>query len=219
MQSRSSRKGKSGLDRKASRTRKPKRYSKLALHTSESRRRIPGLLLPNCWAPLIAAYTGCRISEALQLRKEDVRKDSGHYIFDLNPLAGSIKSGAFRLVPVHPHLIDLGLLRFVEQSDSGPLFAKGSYKRVLDFVRTIVTDERVQPNHAWRHRFKTISRNLGIDHRVVDAIQGHAARTSGEDYGNVSVLAMARVIDAIPRPNLKEPLTGSDQGSLEDEVA
>ena len=33
--------------RRVSRTRKPKRYSKLALHTSESRRRTPGLLLPN----------------------------------------------------------------------------------------------------------------------------------------------------------------------------
>lgn len=151
------------------------------------------------WAPLIACYTGCRISEALQLRKEDVRVDSDHHVFDFNPDAGSIKSGAYRLVPVHQHLIDLGLLRFVENSDDGPLFAKGCYKRVLDFVRTVVTDKRVQPNHAWRHRFKTISRNLGLDHRVVDAIQDHAARTAGEDYGDVSVIAMARVVAAIPR--------------------
>lgn len=151
------------------------------------------------WGPLIAAYTGCRIAEALQLRKEDVREESGHHIFDLNPLAGSIKSGTYRLVPIHQHLIDLGLLRFVEGSDHGPLFAKGSYKRVTDFVRTIVKDERIQPNHAWRHRLKTITRNFGLDHRVVDCIQGHAARTSGEDYGDVTVTAMARVVAAIPR--------------------
>ncbi|WKA29344.1 tyrosine-type recombinase/integrase [Bradyrhizobium roseum] len=151
------------------------------------------------WAPLIAAYTGCRIAEALQLRKEDIRNESGHYIFDLNPLAGSIKSGSYRLVPVHQHLIELGLLSFIDGSDHGPLFAKGSYKRVTDLVRTVATDERIQPNHAWRHRLKTISRNLGLDHRVVDCIQGHAARTSGEDYGDVTVTAMARVISAIPR--------------------
>lgn len=151
------------------------------------------------WGPLIAAYTGCRIAEVLQLRKEDVRKDSQHRVFDFNPAAGSIKSGLYRLVPVHQHLIDLGLLRFVEDSDEGPLFAKGSYKRVVDFVRAVVTDKRVQPNHAWRHRLKTIARNLGLDHRVVDAIQGHAPRTAGEDYGDVSVTAMARVIAAIPR--------------------
>jgi integrase len=151
------------------------------------------------WGPLIACYTGCRIAEALQLRKEDIRKDSKHRVFDFNPAAGSIKSGSYRLVPVHQHLIDLGLLRFLEDSDDGPLFAKGAYKRVLDFVRTVVTDKRVQPNHGWRDRLKTIARNFGLDHRVVDAIQGHAPRTAGEDYGDVSVVAMARVIAAIPR--------------------
>ncbi|MFK4561880.1 integrase [Bradyrhizobium ottawaense] len=150
------------------------------------------------WGPLIACYTGCRIVEALQLRKEDIREDSNHRVFDFNPAAGSIKSGLYRLVPVHQHLIDLGFLRFVEDSDDGPLFAKGSYKRVVDFVRTVVTDNRVQPNHGWRHRLKTIARDLGLDHRIVDAIQGHAPRTAGEDYGDVSVAAMARVIAAIP---------------------
>ncbi|MET4320336.1 hypothetical protein [Bradyrhizobium sp. RT5a] len=151
------------------------------------------------WAPLIAAYTGCRIAEALQLRKQDVRKESKHHVFDFNPAAGSIKSKSYRLVPVHRHLIDLGFLDFVDESDDGPLFAKGAYKRVVDFVRTVVTDERVQPNHGWRHRLKTIARNLGLDHRIVDAIQGHAPRTAGEDYGDVTVTAMSRVIAAIPR--------------------
>ena len=151
------------------------------------------------WAPLIAAYTGCRISEALQLRKEDVREESGHHIFDLNPLAGGIKTGTFRLVPVHRHLIELGLLDFVEGADDGPLFAEGCYGQVVDLVRTVVADERVQPTHGWRHRFKKLGRDLGFDPRVVDAIQGHAPRTSGNHYGEVSVIAMARVIDAMPR--------------------
>ncbi|WP_354098054.1 hypothetical protein [Bradyrhizobium sp. S3.2.12] len=150
------------------------------------------------WTPLIAAYTGCRIGEALQLRKEDIRKESDQHIFDLNPLAGSIKTGSFRLVPIHPHLIDLGFLRFVEDSNDGSLFAKGSYKRVVDFVRTIVTDKRVQPHHAWRHRLKSIARTHRFDPRVVDAIQGHAPRTSSDDYGDVSVTAMAHVINDIP---------------------
>ncbi|WP_316228281.1 hypothetical protein [Bradyrhizobium sp. SZCCHNR1039] len=166
------------------------------------------------WGPLIAAYTGCRIAEALQLRKEDVRRDSGHHVFDLNPLAGSIKSGTYRLVPVHPHLIEMGLLSFVEESNDGPLFAKGCYKRVLDFVRTVATDERVQPNHAWRHRLKTISRNLGFDVRVVDAIQGHAPRTAGEEYGDVSVIAMARVINSIPRIAKDQPDEKPDREHL-----
>lgn len=155
------------------------------------------------WSPLIACYTGCRISEALQLRREDVRLESGQYVFDFNPAAGTIKSGQYRLVPVHQHLIELGLVRLVENAQDGPLFAKGSYKRVVGFVRTVVTDKRVQPNHAWRHRFKTIARTLGLDHRVVDAIQDHASRTAGEDYGDVTLKAMSRVIAAIPHVELR----------------
>ncbi|WP_375785157.1 hypothetical protein ACE10Z_37295 [Bradyrhizobium sp. Pha-3] len=170
------------------------------------------------WGPIIAAYSGCRIGEALQLRKEDVRRESGRHIFDFNPAAGSIKSGLFRLVPVHQHLIDMGFLKFVETSGDGPLFAKGAYERVVAFVRGVMTDDRVQPNHGWRHRLKTIARNLGLDHRVVDAIQGHVPRTAGEDYGDVTVIAMARVIAAIPRIaaniDARAPRNSAGEGSI-----
>jgi integrase len=151
------------------------------------------------WAPLIAAYTGSRISEVLQLRKQDVFEEAGHHVFRITPEAGDVKTGQFRLVPVHSHLIDLGLLTFVDASADGPLFAKSGYDRVREFVRSVVTDPNVDPNHGWRHRFKTIGRNLGLDARVVDAIQGHAGRTAGDHYGDVTVIAMSRVIAAIPR--------------------
>jgi integrase len=152
------------------------------------------------WAPIIAAYTGCRIAEALQLRKVDVFEESGHHVIRFTPEAGSIKTGHFRLAPIHRHLIDLGFLTFVNESGDGPLFAKGSYKRVVDFIREVVTDPNVQPNHGWRHRLKTVARDHGFDPRVIDAIQGHAARTAGEEYGGkVSVVAMALVMERIPR--------------------
>ncbi len=151
------------------------------------------------WGPIVAAYTGARISEVLQLRKEDIFKDSSKDVLRITPEAGTVKTGQFRLVPIHSHLVDLGFLKFVKESTDGPLFAKGSYKRVVDFVRTVVTDPNVQPNHGWRHRYKTICRNLGFDPRVVDAIQGHAPKSASDDYGDVSVVAMARVMAKIPR--------------------
>lgn len=151
------------------------------------------------WGPLIAAYTGCRIAEALQLRKSDIHKEGQHNALRFTPEAGSIKSGVFRVVPVHQHLVALGFIDFVKDSGDGPLFAKGSYERVVAFVREVVTDARVAPNHGWRHRLKTVTRDLGLDARVVDAIQGHAARTAGEDYGDVTLTAMYRAIAKIPR--------------------
>ncbi len=39
----------------------------------------------------------------------------------------------------------------------------------------------------------------GIDHRILDTIQGHAAKTQGETYGNVSLKTMAAAIAKLPR--------------------
>jgi hypothetical protein len=34
--------------------------------------------------------------------------------------------------------------------------------------------------------------------RVTDAIQGHAGKSAADDYGDISLVAKARVIDALP---------------------
>jgi hypothetical protein len=35
--------------------------------------------------------------------------------------------------------------------------------------------------------------------RILDAIQGHGARTAGDSYGDVTVKAMAMAIERVPR--------------------
>jgi site-specific recombinase XerD len=62
--------------------------------------------------------------------------------------------------------------------------------------------EGVRPNYGWRHRLKTQALELGLTMRVIDAMQGHTGRTAGENYGDVTVIAKARVIDALPRYKL-----------------
>lgn len=113
------------------------------------------------------------------------------------------------------HLRRLFELTEAEGSDDGPLFAKGQLQaRVVDFVRAVVTNPRVAPNHAWRHRLKTISRDLGLDHRIIDAIQGHAPRTAGEDYGDTTVRAMALVIAAIRQIDPADPASKKDRTAV-----
>ena len=97
------------------------------------------------------------------------------------------------------------------QSTAGHLFLKvgagedfrGRWQalknRLQEFARTVVSDPAVQPNHGWRHAFKTIGLEAGIEGRVLDAIQGHAPRTEGETYGSVSLLARVRAMDRFPR--------------------
>ena len=59
--------------------------------------------------------------------------------------------------------------------------------KLADWVRNKleIKDPTVAPNHGWRHRFKTEGRRAGMVWLILDAIQGHAARTEGESYGEV----------------------------------
>ena len=174
-------------------------------------RETPQSVAAKQWAPLICAFTGARISEITQLRKEDVRKDGDRWTLRITPDAGTVKAGGFRDVPLHNQIVSEGFLAFVAARSDGPLFhnatdparyaakAQRMSNQIADWLREAkLTPEGLQPNHAWRHRFKTQARDLGADPRIVDAIQGHAGRTAGDNYGDVSITAKLRVIDALP---------------------
>jgi len=72
------------------------------------------------WLPLVAYFTGARTNEIAQLDTGDVREIDGHPCFDFCPddpktaEAKRVKTGEARQVPVHPRLIELGILDYVE---------------------------------------------------------------------------------------------------------
>jgi integrase len=166
------------------------------------------------WVPWLCAYSGARVMEMIQLRKEDVRKDGGGWVIRLNPEAGDIKTDDYRDVPVHTHLVSLGFIDFVHQSKPGHLFcdvgkdgtttgpADGVYKRILTMVRGVVSAKGVQPNHAWRYTFKTYAHEAGFDSFTADAICGHAGRTKGDDYRKVTLKTRMAFMAAFPRYSL-----------------
>ena len=163
------------------------------------------------WTPFLAAYTGARIGELTQLRAEDVQSSEGIWFIRITPEAGSVKSGEFRDVPLHQHVVDLRFLDYVSSIRTGPLFYQARIAksrmaasdvvagRVGKWIRSLnIADKVVQPNHGWRHRLKTVGRDIGVDPVVLDAIQGHAARTAGEAYGDVSLKAKHQTISRFP---------------------
>lgn len=164
------------------------------------------------WVPWLCALTGARVAEICQLRKEDIRLDDATPHIRITPEAGSVKTGEYRDVPIHDQLIAIGFPDFVRACEAGPLFydgsserkspqhpAKQTAKRLATWIRSLeATPDGVNPNHGWRHRLKTVARDNGIDARVMDAIQGHAPRTAGEGYGDVSLVAKKRAIEKIP---------------------
>ena len=163
------------------------------------------------WVPWLCAYTGARVGELAQLRKEDIRYEGSHWIATITPEAGTVKTNEAREVVLHKHLDELGFMAFVKAAPSGHLFLtpsasngvagpwQGVKNRIAEFVRTVVSDRNVAPNHGWRHRFKTVGMEAGIEHRILDAIQGHRPRNDGEGYGEVTIKSQAAAIAKMPR--------------------
>ncbi|KAA5602826.1 hypothetical protein [Blastochloris sulfoviridis] len=182
-----------------------------ALATTGTRREDPKTTAAKRWVPWLCAYSGARVMEMIQVRKQDVREDAGGWVIRLTPEAGGIKTDEFRDVPVHQHLIELGFLDFVKGSQPGHLFcsvgkdgtvvgsSEGIYSRIRKAVREVVTDPNVQPNHAWRYTFKTRGVEAGIEEIKLDAICGHAALTQGRRYSGVTLKARMEAMAKFPR--------------------
>jgi integrase len=76
------------------------------------------------WVPWIGAYSGARISEICQLRREDVVEIEGIWCMKVMPEAGSVKtSGSERVIPLHPALVTNGFLEFALKRPAGPIFS------------------------------------------------------------------------------------------------
>lgn len=157
------------------------------------------------WLPLIALFSGMRLNEIAQLHVADVRKDdeSGVWYFSLNADGEGKKlktSSARRPVPVHPVLVELGLMDYLErvqagghsrlwlnlsQSDRG--YAKtfsNWFNRTSStgFLRERITDDPKKNFHSFRHmivnHFKQeVEGEDGFDYRRVKEIIGHADPT------------------------------------------
>lgn len=178
-------------------------------------REAPEMTAAKCWVPIICAFSGARVAEITQLRKEDIREVDGRWVARITPDAGTVKAGGYRDVPLHPQIIEQGFFDFLNSVAPGPLFhteanpekfaAKASRvaNRLATWVRKSAdVPKGVQPNHAWRHRFKTQCRELGISDRVADAIQGHAGRTASDGYGDVTLKTKINAIDQLPAYDL-----------------
>lgn len=69
------------------------------------------------WLPLLAIFTGGRLSELCQLKPNNIRQIDGIWAIDINEddEDQSIKTPAgIRIIPLHPKLIELGILDYVE---------------------------------------------------------------------------------------------------------
>jgi|GEM_PF-6800376 len=120
------------------------------------------------WAPLIALYAGLRMEEALQLRTADITEMDGLPVIRVAWSKDQRRKSrsARRVVPIHSHLIRIGLLDFAEE-------ARRRGVRVL-FPELPRTKPRDTLQAYFSRRFVVLRRELGIP----DRHDFHALRTT-----------------------------------------
>lgn len=70
------------------------------------------------WVPIVALFTGCRASEIGGLKVDEVKfgKREPHPHFDITPNEfRNIKMDKQRFVPIHPQLVEMGFLRYLQK--------------------------------------------------------------------------------------------------------
>ncbi len=171
----------------------------------------PKLAAAKRWVFWLCAYTGARLGEMVQLRREDVRQRGPWWVVRITPEAGTVKTNEAREVVLHSHLVEIGFPEFVAKAKAGHLFftphpAKGFVgpwrtvkNRLSDMARKIVPDPNVAPTHGWRHRFTTIARSVSMDTELRKMIQGHAPDDVAAGYGEHLIESVGKAIAKLPR--------------------
>jgi integrase len=187
------------------------------------------------WGYLICIFTGMRPGEVAQLTCAQIRTDGEFFYFDLRDFDArggrvalkdlrNLKSNAAgRVVPVHPLLIELGLLdRMQEQLDlkverlfpewtpyphaDGNLRWSLPLSKSWQYVKRIMKIERADVSlYSTRHFFADILDNEAIAQRTRDRILGHAGDVR-RSYGRKGILdpAVAERIEKLEPPVIKE---------------
>lgn len=141
---------------------------------------------------LVLAYTGCRISEALDLTAQRIDIEAGAIIFE------SLKKrrrGVYRAVPVPPYVIDaLDLVHGLREAQKGRNGGRNS--RLWEFSRTsawryvaaVLNDAGVEGPQAspkgLRHGFGVQAVSSDVPLNMVQKWLGHAQLTTTAIYAD-----------------------------------
>ncbi|WP_177175474.1 site-specific integrase [Cribrihabitans marinus] len=144
------------------------------------------------WATLIAMYSGARLNEVCQLQVSDIYQVGDIWVFDLNDTGAEGKrlksSAAIRRVPVHSHLIELGLLTYrdkIAARGHERLFPDYTYspkhgygdKLSKWFNRTLMVKLGIKSDahvfHGLRHTFATRLGQADVPTERIQFIVGH----------------------------------------------
>lgn len=175
------------------------------------------------WIPIIGLYSGARVGELAQLRTEDVITSGPIPLFSITDEGESqrVKSDSgIRVIPIHPELVRLGFLEYVEQVRNTSATALWPAMKMRDgrpggyfsawfgtFRKAAGLTEKYPDFHCLRHTVRTGMSRAGIDHKVQDELTGHKPQGSvgTRVYQQVSEDELVKAVAALEYPGLNLP--------------
>jgi integrase len=183
------------------------------------------------WLPLLALYSGARLSELAPLTVDDIKIDAQSgvrfmTVIEDATVGRSVKTKtSVRAVPLHSELTRIGLMDFVENTSvasgpSGRLFPeikpgpKGTFGEVWSkwfgrYKRSIGMDNTNSVFHSFRHGFKDALRAAQVSEDINDALTGHTGSNRvARGYGwkdmvrRFGFLALHAAIEKVHYPEL-----------------
>lgn len=143
------------------------------------------------WAPLLALHTGARRAEIASLYIEDIYQDGrGIWVFDFNENSADKKvktANSIRKTPIHPYLIELGFLDFVNAckpqkrlfEDLKNWTEKEGYGRPIgdwfngEYLKELgIHVENKKIFYSFRHTFATELNKKDVKDSIIEQLSG-----------------------------------------------
>ena len=174
------------------------------------------------WIPLLMLYSGARLSELGLLERHNIYEDGGVWVFEIKyfdskskiPYKRAKEKSSERVIPIHPQLIKLGFIDYVEEIKTGRIFPDEEYQIREKYGKTSIKfdafskwfsrrvkklgiekgEDETKALHNFRHLIETKLIELKYnkkgklvhDHWIIDSIVGHSSseRSVGQKHYN-----------------------------------
>ncbi len=148
------------------------------------------------WPPILALYTGARLNELCKLSVLDIGEREGIHSIQITTQYGSLKNQASkRKVPLHPQILELGFLDYVEdvKKFDGMLFPGlkpnryGSYikepsRRFGKYLDSIGITDPSKVFHSFRHTANDKLKQNGVTEEERCDFVGHEHETTNSKH-------------------------------------